>query len=139
MFIICSNSQLKNFQYLIGQSNSLDAGLSFRAKFAEHIKLKPVMFNPTFLPTSIPPIQDLWATLLSCFLQQAIALCLLVTSSHHKDRDICCRSLPVCCGEALWLYQACSRMAFNRKEANRDLWESHHLFSVDWVVFLSSV
>lgn len=64
------------------------------------IELNPFVFNPTFLPRSVPPRQDVWATLLSWF-QRVMVLRLLVTRCHHKDQDTCSRSAPACCDTAL--------------------------------------
>lgn len=53
------------------------------------------MFSPTFLPASVPTIQDVGATVLRCFPQQVITLRLLMSRCYHTDRDICCRRSPV--------------------------------------------
>lgn len=52
------------------------------------------MLNPTFLPASVPTIQDIGATVLRRF-PRVIALWLLMSRCYHTDRDICCRHSPV--------------------------------------------
>lgn len=59
-------------------------------------KLKPLMFNPTFLTASAPTIQDVGTTVLRCSPQRVISLWLLMSRCYHTAHGICCRHSPAC-------------------------------------------
>ena len=96
MFIICSSSQLQNFNISCGESSGLNVGLGQTARH----RIKSMRVQPYLSAKVSSSKQDVWATLLSCF-QRVMVLRLLVTRCHHKDQDTCSRSAPACCDTAL--------------------------------------